>query len=263
MSLESKFVLNKVIFYFSGLLLRNFERKTYHLFTKVHVVSPIDKKYLNNLNKAADINVIPITIENSFINYKPTLEEDNQEGHKLVFIGALDVAGIKNGLLDFLKNCWDDILKVYPNTRLSILGRNTSSSLKKRLESYHNVTHTSWVQDYVGFLASADIVVSPDKVGTGMKNRTIQAMALSKPVVGSAIVFEGIEVENGISGIICNQFSDYKNKIIELLNDVKARQKIGNAARKMIIQHYTDDKVGGMWINLYIEAIKKHKINNF
>ena len=65
----------------------------------------------------------------------------------------------------------------------------------------------------VGNGTSAVQLISPLNVGTGVKNKVLEAMAFSKVVIGSELSFDGIDIVDGEHAIIAKEPNNYIENI--------------------------------------------------
>jgi len=250
----------------SSMLLKRFEKKYYPLFTKVHVVSPIDENYLNEVNSEIDIDVIPITIDGAFLN-----KYDNSSGHvendrsnkTIVCTGNFGNSSIARGLEAFLTDGYPFILHALPKVRVLILGQNADESLIMLMKNLENVEFVTWVDSYRDFLVQADVVLAPDLAGTGIKTRVIQAMGLGLPVVGTKIAYEGIPIINHMHGEIYNSPSDCAEYMLALFADDRKYTIMSNEAHLLAMREFALSAVGPKYEKLYIDAINKLKKSNY
>ena len=238
----------------SAVLLRIYEREIYPQFSKVHVVSQVDRQYLKSINPDIDVETIPIAVDKVFLETRhvSTLERAGMNrGKNITFVGDLRIQGIVNGLLEFLRKSWPLIRQNHPGVQFRILGRNASPRLHRHLTSLPAVEYKSWVDDYVGYLKTSDVVVFPEKSGTGIKNRVLQAMAMGLPVVGSPAVFEGIYVQDGFQKMEIPIQAEFAKAVSQLLDSADRRSSLGDAARKFVHSHYSMDTVGPRYQDMY------------
>ncbi len=251
----------RIYLFISAAFMRKFERRFYPRFTKVHVVSPVDAQYFRSVNSGIDVETIPIAVDESFVD---SVSNDGVDCSvkdlttiKILFSGSFDVSGIVNGLLEFIHYGYPKILKAFPNACFTILGRDAAPKLRKQLEALPQVECLSWVDDYAGLLKTATVVIAPDKSGTGIKNRVLQAMALGIPVVGTGIAFEGISVQDGIHGFVRDTADGFSDAVIMLLADSELRKNIGDSAKCLIKEKYTMVAIGESYHLLYRNAFLK------
>lgn len=238
-------------------LLRRYERYNYRYFSAVHVVSPVDGQYLQNLDESIKIRVIPITVDDRFLNYEtPSFHFNRNSTLRLLFSGNLAFRGILTGLLDFIDRGLPRILSEYPDTEFIVLSGGTiPDSLIMKASHIPAIKVIQWAADYIETVAQADVVVAPDRSGTGLKNRVLQAMALGRPVVGSSIALEGFNVVNGVHAIICDSPEEMGEAIARLFRDERLRHRIGDAARNLVQNSYSKRVVNAQWQALFEEVI--------
>jgi len=266
MAAQESRIPKKIWLLISSMLLKRFEKKHYPLFTKVHVVSPVDENYLNKVNSEIDIDVIPITIDGAFLNKYDNLSrhvEHNKFNNTIVCTGNFGNSSIARGLEDFLTNAYPLILNALPKVRVLILGQNADESLIMLMKKLENVEFATWVDSYRDFLVKADVVLAPDLAGTGIKTRVVQAMGLGLPVVGTEIAYEGIPITNHIHGEIYNSPSDCAEYILALFADDGKYATISNEAHLLAMREFALSAVGPKYEKLYIDAINKFKKSNY
>lgn len=235
--------------------LRRYERIIYPRFNKVHVVSPVDGEYLRNLNSKIDVEIVPIAVDPSYLDAGQ--DRSVQCTQRIIISGNLENPGIAAGLEEFLRHAYPSLLRAHPDIELVILHQHATPGLTRRLRSLPHVTFVEWVDDYVNFINTADIVLALDKAGTGIKNRVIQAMALGLPVVGSQVAYEGIPVTNGDDGFVFTTIDECVQLISQLLADGDLRRNAGQRARALVKREYTLSVLSARYEALYFGAIAK------
>jgi glycosyltransferase involved in cell wall biosynthesis len=240
------------------------ERSALPRATKVHVVSPVDSQYLRESVPGIDVEDIGIAVPDDLLEYVPKKDlNEMDKSHRLLFSGDLRVGYINRGLAWFLSCVYPEVQRMYPDTRLTILGRGSpSSEVAGLLAMTPSAEVLSWVEDYYAEILKSQVVVLPDPTGTGLKNRTLQAMALGRPVVGTPSIFEGIPMINGVHGFSSATADGFAQAIVDLLGSQDMRQKIGCNARSFVLEWYTVESVGRQWLNLYSRAMTKFATRN-
>ncbi len=251
---ENKGILRKAYLALAAFLIKSFEREVYPEFSSVHVVSEEDAGHLRRIFPKIALEVIPIAVDSSFVDYTPFQAEAVREVPRVVFTGNLDIPGIANGLFDFLDKSYRDVLAVSP-FEFWVSGPGASEEDEKRLSAFPGLRYYRWVEDYKAFLASADIVLILDRSGTGIKTRVLEAMAFGKPVIGTSIAFGGIRAEDGKHCFVSNTAQKTAADLKRLLMAPSLRRRTGKAARDLVLAEYTMSFVGPKWERLYKEAI--------
>lgn len=102
--------------------------------------------------------------------------------------------------------------------------------------------------------AEADIFLSPIKTGTGIKTKTLEAMANGKPIIGFRNSFRGVPVENGKHALIADSNEEFARLFEKLVSEPALRQRLGEAARDFISEKFNPKILGPHLIAAYSSA---------
>lgn len=155
----------------------------------------------------------------------------------IVFTGQMDYRPNIEAVSDFAHNAMPLIRAKHPETTFAIVGRNPTEAVSA-LSALPGVQVTGSVEDVRTWLAGADVVVAPLRIARGIQNKVLEAMAMAKPVVASTAAAEGINATNKVHFHIAKSVADEAKIVNELLSDVDARMKLGEAARAHVMAHY-------------------------
>ena len=92
------------------------------------------------------------------------------------------------------------VLERVPGAQLWLVGNGPSEEL--RSYASESITITGRVPDVQPYLARASAFVSPLRVGVGMKNKVLEALAMGCPLVASPLSVDGIAVTEGHDAIV-------------------------------------------------------------
>lgn len=214
----------------------------------VHVVSPEDARYFRQEIGLRNVSVIPVAID----GLDATGRACGSAGQQVVvFWGDISVGYLRDGLAFILRHVWPNIAKKFPSAKLRALCRREPDSEIMDLAGGLKVEFKTWVDDIGVELSEATLVVLPDQSGTGLKNRTVSALASGAPVVGSSYAFEGIQVNQGVDGFLCGDASEYIRSIDMLLGSPSIRASVGACGAKMAQERYSLSSVVNSWVDLY------------
>ena len=254
--------LKKIALTFSAKRIATFESKVFPKFTKVHVVSEVDAKYLLVHNSRLSMKVINICVDSNFLK-SPLYEVNNNINNKhypIIFTsGSLSNSYMSEPLIEFIRTGFRQIRTIFPNIQFIVVSRKTPKNIADFLINEPGIQFFPWVEDYVQTLKVSDIVIFFDKAGSGIKNRTLQSLAAGKAVVGTPIVFEGIKVTNMLNCYIYKSLDEAANTVLLLLKDRNLRLQLGCAARDLVQCYYTQEVIGKQWENLYQQVIEKYR----
>ena len=240
----------------SALLLQNYEKKTYHRFRRLHVVSEESANYLKKIDRRLEdsIEVIPISAGAKFLQMPISMRSDNLAVSypRILFSGNLSNTGVSNGLMEFIDKSLNIICQEFPNLKFKVLtGGHMPPHVKKRIKRISCVEVVSWVDDYRQILAENDLTVVPDKTGPGPKTRILQALAAGLPVVAFYKALEGISYENEVHLVECSDFKRMGYKVVELLKSPGKRYTMALKGRQLIDAFYSPEIIERRWLKLF------------
>lgn len=108
-----------------------------------------------------------------------------------VFTGAMDYQANVDGVVWFCREVWPSVRAALPAARFYIVGQRPSAAVKA-LAREPGVAVTGRVPDVRPYLAHAGVVCAPLRVARGVQNKVIEALAMDRPVVGTAAAWEGL-----------------------------------------------------------------------
>ncbi len=141
--------------------------------------------------------------------------------------------------------------------RLTIAGRHARPYGSRRDP---DVVFRADAPDLGPLYAAADIVVVPLEYGGGTKNKTLEAMAWARPVVGAPQAFTGLAAAADNAFAVCAlDAAAMAGTLEKLARDPAARTHMGAAARRYVLEHHSQERVTDSMLRVYerIEAQKE------
>jgi glycosyltransferase involved in cell wall biosynthesis len=126
-----------------------------------------------------------------------------------------------------------------PQVRLLIAGASPHPSVKTLASE--SVTVSGWLDDIRTAYASSKIFVAPMQIGTGLKNKLLEAMAMKIPSVCSDLANTALAA-NANTEICVSEAQDaesFAKHIIELLDDEEKAKIQAEAAYKFVLNNYS------------------------
>lgn len=240
-------------------LLRRYERRFYPRFTKVHVVSQVDANYLRKGIPNADIVFIPFGVdaEKADSGGAPRQVNDGRKPVVLV-LGGANVPGVAVGIQEFVEQAIPLLAMKYPDAEFRIQGRGTDRLLERlKMPRDANVYASTWVDDLDAVIQEATVVVLPDKAGTGIKTRALQALACGTAVIGTRVAFEGLQeyARSGVHCMIADSSDELASQLSELLSDGDKRRALGLAAIELAQTQLSWSLLGPKYEAMYFDAV--------
>ncbi len=152
-----------------------------------------------------------------------------------VFTGAMDYQANVDGVVWFCREVWPAVRAARADARLYIVGRRPSSAVRA-LTRLAGVEVTGRVPDVRPYLAHAKVAVAPLRVARGIQNKVLEALAMGRPVVGSAAAWEGLGPFDPLFGAREDAPEDFARAVIRHLD---APNGEGEARRAAILARFS------------------------
>ncbi len=209
---------------------KKYESSLIEKYDCVTIISTNDKQKINSVRKN-NIIVVPNGVDFSY--YSPMVEDKN---YSVSFIGNMGYAPN----IDAAKFLVDEIMPIVwsqmPNANVVIAGANPSHQVLKLASK--NVTVTGWVADIRLYYAQSMVFVAPLRIGSGMQNKILEAMAMKIPCITTKISAEPIGALNKKEILIAHTASEFAELIIELLNYENKRKTLIDNAYSYVNQNF-------------------------
>jgi glycosyltransferase involved in cell wall biosynthesis len=213
--------------------LRAFERRAARDADATLVVSRQDGESLQRLDAALRPYEIPNGIDTAHYDGFATAEE----GDALVFTGKMDFRPNIDAMLWFGAEVWPRIKAARPNTRWWIVGQKPSPRLDD-LRADPMVTITGAVDDIRSEIGRAAVYIAPLRVGGGTRFKLLEAMAMRRAIVTTALGCEGFDVESGREMLVADAPEAFANGVLELLSDPDRRKALGERGHAFVRASY-------------------------
>lgn len=228
---------------------QQYERFMFTPYAKTVVLAQPDADALTRLNPRLDIEVIPNGVELAQFN----TGGQRRERHILLFVGNYEYPPNVDAALQLTDVILPKIREQRPDVALWLVGNEPPPELKARANDHISVTGR--VPDVKPYLARATAFVSPLRLGAGLKNKVLEALAMGTPVIATPLSVDGISVQDGASALLC-EIDDMAEATLRLLNDQNLRGQLALRGRELIEQRYSWSSVAERYLALY-EAIRR------
>jgi len=138
----------------------------------------------------------------------------------------------------FARDVFPLVEREVPNASFWIVGRQPQREVLA-LARPPRVVVTGEVPDVSDWLLRAEVGVAPLRIGAGMQNKLVQAMAAGLPVVATPIANEGIAATPDEHLWLRDDPRAFADAVIALLRNQPERERLGAAARRFVEGHWT------------------------
>lgn len=226
----------KAYLYWDWLRLERNEGGAARAFDHSIMVSEQDCETMRRLYGVTNVSPIPTGVDVDY--FQP--REPEADGHHVVFTGSMDWFPNEDGVQYFVRDVLPRIRQEVPVT-FWVVGRTPSAAIRRLGEEHPDVRVTGTVDDVRPFIDQGGVYVVPLRIGGGTRIKIFEAMAMARPVVSTTIGAEGLPVSHGENVVLADEPEVFASEVVRLLRSRDERRRIGDAARRLMVERYTWD----------------------
>jgi glycosyltransferase involved in cell wall biosynthesis len=136
-----------------------------------------------------------------------------------------------------------------PGVTLTLAGSDPTPDV--RALAGDRVTVTGRVPDLRPYLRGAAVYLCPLRLGAGIKNKVLEALALGCPVVATPLSLDGIAARDGVEALVGTNEAELADAVLRLLADPAGAARLGAAGRALVAESYSWAGVAGRYADLY------------
>ena len=199
-----------------------------------HIVS-INKNETNLLKKwSLDSSILTIP---AFGNPKNIYEDIGSKDFDVLFVGSASPFNVE-GVMKFIAKSMPKLRKIHPDIRFAIAGDVSNCSAVKKIDS-PNIIRLGRVDSLEDVYKKSKIAVSPIISGAGMKVKNIEALLFGMPIVSTSFSMDGIDVVDGISSLIRDDWDSFADAVSFLLKNSNECVRLSKNAFMLASQKYS------------------------
>lgn len=173
-------------------------------------------------------------------------------GSDVAFIGWMGYPPNVDAVEWFTRQIWPIVRGVHRSSRFAIIGRAPSAAVRALASA--DVVVTGEVPDVVEAARGARVGVVPLRAGMGIKNKTLELMAMGIPVVATSAGAEGIAAGPAEGLTIADDAATFADAVIRLLGDPAAAVAEGARARAFVSENFRWEAIGARYRRL-VESV--------
>jgi glycosyltransferase involved in cell wall biosynthesis len=159
------------------------------------------------------------------------------DGRTIMFFGAINYFPNVDAILFFARDVWPLLAASHPLARLKIVGQYPTPEILALRGP--RVEVAGLVDDVRPHLAQAAVVIAPLRIGGGTRFKILEAMAMARPVVATAVGAEGIDVVPGRNILLADAAADFAAAVGRVLDDAALAARMGWEGRALVEKRYS------------------------
>jgi glycosyltransferase involved in cell wall biosynthesis len=149
----------------------------------------------------------------------------------LVFVGAMSHRANVDAIVHFEKELWDRIRARARDVELWLVGASVPDEIRA-LDGTRGIKVFSDVPDVKPFIDAAAVYIAPLRIGSGVKVKIMEALAMGKAIVATPVAAEGMDLADGRDLRICELGDSFVTAVVEMIGDAGARLALERQARE-------------------------------
>jgi sugar transferase (PEP-CTERM/EpsH1 system associated) len=218
-------------------------------------ITEIDALRLRQLNPRIRTAVVPAGVDTEYFRPQFPVRE---EPYTIVWIGSMDWLPNVDAVRWFCDNVFPQVKQRLPQAQFYVVGKNPATSIR-RLGDRPGIVVTGFVEDVREHIAKCSVFVVPLRIGSGMRLKILQAMAMGKAIVSTSIGAEGISAADGRDILLADTVDAFARSTLELLANADLRYAIGGNARKLVESSYSWDRTVALMERIYERVVRNGK----
>jgi glycosyltransferase involved in cell wall biosynthesis len=128
------------------------------------------------------------------------------------------------------------VRQTYPKARLLVAG--TTPAPRVQALASESVTISGWVADIRDAYAAARVFVAPMRVGTGLQNKLLEAMAMRRPCVTTSLANNALRGHSGHDLLVGESAAELAAHICTLLTNAETAARLAVRGRAFVQEQY-------------------------
>ena len=229
--MERSHGLWRSILHYEFKMLRSTEYNAFKIFDALTIISETDADAIPH-KRNGDIHIVRNGVD--FDYFVPqSLSKDND----IVFCGNMQYAPNIDAARYLVNDIMPLVWEKRPEARLVLAGA-TPTSAVRRLAGPH-VEVTGSVPDIRPYYAHSRLFIAPMRLGSGLQNKLLEAMAMGVPCVTTPIANEALGATPGTHILVGSSPQELASHILSLLADPAQAQSLSAAALDFVHQNYS------------------------
>jgi len=196
-------------------------------------VSEVDAGLYRRFFPGRLVAVVPNGVDTDYFAPRTT----PPHGAYVVFEGNMNYAPNVDTARRLVKEVLPFLARRMPDVRIGLVGRDPVTEVQRLASDRVEVTGT--VADVRPYLAQASVFACPMKLGSGIKNKILQAWAMARPVVATSASLGGLSALDGVNILVRDRPEAFADAVADLILNPALATAIGTAGRATAEREYS------------------------
>jgi sugar transferase (PEP-CTERM/EpsH1 system associated) len=210
-----------------------YENQVFDAFDRHTIITQEDQKHIDH-SKRSTITVIPNGVNENY--FKPQVATPKYD---LVFVGHLSYGPNVDAAKFLCKEILPIIKKNIPQVKVLLAGAHPTKSIQN-LQS-ESITVSGWLNDIRIAYSSSKICIAPLRMGTGLQNKLLEAMAMQIACVTTPLANKALQAPSDAIHV-GETAQEIAGRCIELLSNSEDRECQAKKGNQFVRETYSWSK---------------------
>jgi sugar transferase (PEP-CTERM/EpsH1 system associated) len=201
----------KLLFMLEYRRLLRYEKDIFGKFDHKTIISQPDRDLLLHPEREK-VAIIPNGVDHAYFSPVKT-----EKTYDIVFTGNMGYPPNIDAARFIAEEIFPLVRKQYPTATLLLAGANPHA--KVLALKAPGITVTGWLPDIRESYAKSRIFIAPMRIGTGLQNKLLEAMAMELPCITSKLANQALGAKENEEILVGTTAVEYANHIIRLIQD--------------------------------------------
>jgi sugar transferase (PEP-CTERM/EpsH1 system associated) len=225
-------LLEKILFTIEAKRLARYESKMFEVFDALTIITQADRELLQSPRKN-EVYIIPNGVAETYFTYP----QPKEKPFDVLFSGAMSYAPNIDAAEYLIKEIMPLVWEKKPNVKIVIAGGGSPSWLEKLANE--RIIMPGWVEDMKEYYSQTKLFIAPMRIGTGLQNKLLEAMAMNVPCITSSLANQALRAKDKEEILIANNAREYADYIIKMLDNKELSQNIAQAGKDYVFNEYS------------------------
>ena len=221
------------LLHFEFKMLRSSEYKAFSVFDALTIISEVDSEAIPH-KKNGEIHIVPNGVDFDYFQSPFTF---HLSPCNLVFCGNMSYAPNVDAARYLVGEVMPIVWRHHPEATLLLAGADPKPMV--RALASKRVTISGRLDDIRQAYASSQIFVAPMRIGSGLQNKLLEAMAMQKPCVTTSLANTPLGAVDGQEIFVGDTPEALADAIVRLLESQELRDSIAAAGNRFVTTHYS------------------------
>lgn len=216
------------------------------------MVSALDAERLHAIAPAARTAVVPNGVDVAY--FAPADDAPPPVPHSMVFAGGMDWFPNRDAMQWLAADLWPALVADQPARTMTVIGRNPPAEIQAVAARDARVRVLGFVDDVRPHAAAAAAYLCPIRVGGGTRLKILDALALGRPLVATALSVEGLDLLPDVHYLAAEDGPSFAAQLRRLDEAPALGQALAAAGRRHVEQRFSWDAIADRLDDAYADA---------